>query len=74
VIRQQNKTHFLTDNGNKIVDCSFTRITDIDFLHQQLEGILGVVKTGLFANTLVNKVIVGNERVEVSIMDVTRLA
>lgn len=51
---------FVTDNGNYILDCSFSSITDPAQLHQQLKQLVGVVETGLFVN-MVDEVIVGEK-------------
>ena len=42
--------HYVTDNGNLIVDCHFDLILDPSTLNLQLHLIAGVVETGLFVN------------------------
>jgi ribose 5-phosphate isomerase A len=49
---------FETDNCNYIIDCSFTSIEEPLLLHQQINGIPGVVENGLFLN-MADIVIVG---------------
>ncbi len=39
---------YVTDNGNLIVDCRFSKITDAKGLESELNGIPGVVENGLF--------------------------
>jgi ribose 5-phosphate isomerase A len=52
---------FVSNNGNYILDCEFTSISDPDGLHQKIKLILGVVETGLFLN-MTDKVIVGEDK------------
>ena len=42
------KEIFISDNGNFIIDCSFTSIEQPAMLHQQINAIPGVVENGLF--------------------------
>lgn len=58
-IRQAGSTNFITDNGNLIVDCSFTTIKKPAQLNTQIHLIPGVVETGLFDGEHVSKIIVG---------------
>ncbi|MGB8332019.1 MAG: ribose-5-phosphate isomerase A, partial [Polyangiales bacterium] len=39
---------FVTDGGNRIVDCSFGAIADPETLEERLGRVVGVVETGLF--------------------------
>jgi ribose 5-phosphate isomerase A len=39
---------FVTDSGNRILDCSFGAIADPEQLEQQIGRIVGVVESGLF--------------------------
>lgn len=66
VVRTSEGKPFVTDNGNRIVDCRFTAIADPDSLSAAIKKIPGVVETGLFSGKLVKSVIVGNDRGEVS--------
>jgi ribose 5-phosphate isomerase A len=59
-IRQKEGVQFVSDNGNIILDCNFGTIPDPAELNLKLHMIPGVVETGIFVNTLVNTVIVGN--------------
>lgn len=47
-LRQKDGTHFLTDNGNYIIDSSFQEITHPRELEKNLNLIPGVVDNGLF--------------------------
>ena len=58
-IRKRDDKFFITDNGNLIVDCAFTKIEDPLTLDQQLKSIPGLVETGIFYHSLVSSVIVG---------------
>jgi ribose 5-phosphate isomerase A len=58
-LRLKDGKEFVTDNGNWIVDCAFTRIPDPEMLNIQLHLIPGVVETGLFISSMVHSVIVG---------------
>jgi ribose 5-phosphate isomerase A len=51
---------YLTDGGNKIVDCRFTTVDDPRALDRQLQCIAGVLETGLFLD-LCDTLIVGTE-------------
>ncbi|MCX5613780.1 ribose-5-phosphate isomerase RpiA [Bombella saccharophila] len=50
-----------TDNGNRILDCSFGPIEDVQALAARLDGIVGVVEHGLFPN-MATDVLVATER------------
>ncbi len=50
-----------TDNGNRILDCSFGPIGDVQALAARLDGIVGVVEHGLFPN-MATDVLVATER------------
>jgi ribose 5-phosphate isomerase A len=64
-LRLHDGHEFITDNGNRIVDCAFPPITDPVELGEALKRIPGVVEHGLFAKQLVSKVIIGYENGEV---------
>ena len=51
---------YLTDGGNKIVDCRFATVDDPKALDRQLQCIAGVLETGLFLD-LCDTLIVGTE-------------
>ncbi len=55
-----DKSIFLSDNGHYILDCSFGRIEDPALLHDQVNGIVGVMENGLFIQ-MANLVLVGNK-------------
>lgn len=59
-LRMSGDQLFITDNGNYIADCEFTRIEQASELHAALNLIPGVVENGLFIK-LATKVIVGDE-------------
>jgi ribose 5-phosphate isomerase A len=59
VIRRKDGKDFITDNNNRITDCSFSRIDDAVALNMQLHEIPGVVETGLFAKQMVSRLFVG---------------
>jgi ribose 5-phosphate isomerase A len=51
---------YLTDGGNKIVDCRFAAVDDPRAVDRQLQCIAGVLETGLFLD-LCDTLIVGTE-------------
>jgi len=57
-LRQKEKKHYVTDNGNYILDCDFYPINHPKTLHRELNNIPGVVENGLFID-LCTKVIIG---------------
>ncbi|HYK71761.1 MAG TPA: ribose-5-phosphate isomerase RpiA [Pseudoneobacillus sp.] len=59
-LRVRDDKVFVSNNGNYILDCEFTSISDPVALHQKIKLILGVVETGLFIN-MTDIVIVGEE-------------
>jgi ribose 5-phosphate isomerase A len=61
VLRVRNDKTFITENGNRIVDCQFDKITDPDLLSAAIRRIPGVVESGLFSGKLVKTVIVGRK-------------
>ncbi|AGB04384.1 ribose 5-phosphate isomerase [Aciduliprofundum sp. MAR08-339] len=65
-LRMQDKTPFITDNGNYIVDCKFNRIENPKILEEKIDKIPGVVEIGLFID-MANEVVVGKKE-EVEIM------
>ncbi|WP_028558938.1 ribose-5-phosphate isomerase RpiA [Paenibacillus pinihumi] len=58
VIRMSDGKTFISDNGNYIVDCAFGTIEDPVALEQQINGIPGVVESGLFTG-MASAVIIG---------------
>lgn len=68
-VRMISEKHFITDNGNMIIDCDFRKIENVDELSHQLNNIPGVVENGLFPKTMVHKVIVGYENGELKEMN-----
>ncbi|ALE52716.1 ribose 5-phosphate isomerase [Candidatus Thioglobus autotrophicus] len=50
---------FTTDNGNHILDIQGLKITDAKALETKLDGIVGVVTNGLFANRGANVLLLG---------------
>jgi ribose 5-phosphate isomerase A len=52
---------YLTDGGNKIVDCQFAAVDDARALDRQLQCIAGVLETGLFLD-LCDTLIVGTDK------------
>lgn len=48
VRRTADEQPYLTDNDHYIIDCSFIHISDAQDLHNQINGIPGVVENGLF--------------------------
>ena len=61
VLRVRSDKTFITENGNRIVDCQFDQIKDPDTLSAAIKRIPGVVETGLFSGKLVKTVIVGRK-------------
>jgi ribose 5-phosphate isomerase A len=58
-VRQLGNQVYLTDNGNLILDCSFSKgIADPELMHASIRSIVGVVETGLFLN-MAEQVIIG---------------
>ena len=47
-VREQDGRPFVTDNGNQILDCGITPLSDPAAFEQAILGIPGVVGTGLF--------------------------
>jgi ribose 5-phosphate isomerase A len=55
---------YVTDGGNRIIDCRFPRIEDPEALEHRLKQIVGVFETGLFVG-LCDLIVVGHpDRVE----------
>jgi ribose 5-phosphate isomerase A len=52
---------YLTDGGNKIIDCRFAAVDDPTTLDRQLQCVAGVLETGLFLN-LCDTLIVGTDK------------
>jgi len=61
VLRVRNDKTFVTENGNRIVDCQFNAIADPDALSTAIKRIPGVVETGLFSGKRVKSIIVGRK-------------
>jgi len=61
MLRVRNDKTFITENGNRIVDCQFDKISDPDLLSATIKRIPGVVESGLFSGKLVKTVIVGKK-------------
>ena len=49
---------FITDNGNYIVDLHIGKPMDINDVYDKVNGLTGVLETGLFIN-MCNRIIVG---------------
>lgn len=47
-LRQRNQQPFVTDNGNYILDCAISPLSDPGGFGQSIRAIPGVVETGLF--------------------------
>ncbi len=47
-VRRRDGSDYITDNGNKIIDCSFESIDQPETLERELDRIPGVVGNGLF--------------------------
>lgn len=60
VIRKKDNNVFITDNGNYIVDLHIGNLMDINDVCEKINGITGVLETGLFVN-MCNRIIVGTE-------------
>lgn len=65
VLRVQEGSRFISNNGNYIVDCEFESIQDPVKLHQKLKLLLGVVETGLFIGMTDILIIAGESEVKV---------
>ncbi|MBW7455210.1 ribose-5-phosphate isomerase RpiA [Paenibacillus sepulcri] len=57
-LRTVNNQPFVTDNGNYIIDCQFGAIEQPQQLHDEINGIPGVVINGLFIH-MADRVIIG---------------
>ena len=55
------REHFLTDQGNQILDVHDLDINDPIFIEQRINLILGVLDNGVFANCRPGKVIIGED-------------
>ncbi len=65
VLRKKNKTNFVTDSGNLIIDLHLNKILDSKKMEQQIKLIPGVVEVGLF-NNIADVVIIGrNDSTEI---------
>ena len=61
---------FVTDNGNYIIDCRFTSISDAHQLDKAIKQLPGVVESGLFTGIADVLVIGFKDRVEVRVRSV----
>lgn len=59
-LRMQEGAPFVTDNGNRILDCAFSGIASPEELHARIKLLPGVIETGIFAG-LADLVLVGGE-------------
>ena len=59
-LRQKDNKPFVTDHKHYILDCYFEKINDAAWMNNTLNGIPGVVETGLFVN-MATKIVVGYE-------------
>lgn len=50
VLRERDGKVFVTDNGNYIADLQLSAPMDIESVRSKLEGVVGVLETGLFLN------------------------
>jgi len=60
VIRMKDGNVFVTDNGNYIVDLHIGKLIDINDVYDKVNGITGVLETGLFIN-MCKCIIVGTD-------------
>ena len=58
LLREREDKTFITDNGNYILDCHFSSITDPATLEQRINNIPGVVESGLFVK-MARRIILG---------------
>jgi ribose 5-phosphate isomerase A len=58
LLREREAKTFITDNGNYILDCHFSSITDPATLEQRINNIPGVVESGLFVK-MARRIILG---------------
>jgi ribose 5-phosphate isomerase A len=65
VLRGRPESPFLTDNGNYIVDCRFSSISDATQLERAIKQLPGVVESGLFTGIADVLVIGFTDRLEV---------
>lgn len=59
-LRKKDEKIFITDNGNYIIDCAFGTIRDPGEINAAVDGIPGVVETGLFVQ-MAHTVVLGYE-------------
>jgi len=60
VLRLVGSVPFVTDNGNYIIDCSFSAIENPEMLDGEIKKVPGTVETGLFLG-IADTVIVGSD-------------
>lgn len=58
--RDEDGSPYQTDEGHLILDCRFLEIADPDELNARLNGLAGVIETGLFVN-LCELIVVGHD-------------
>lgn len=58
IIRMDGDKFFITDNDNYIVDLHIGRKMDISDVYDKVNGVTGVLETGLFIN-ICNRIVVG---------------
>lgn len=58
-IRMKGGSHYTTDNGNYIIDCSFETIPDPEAAQIAVKAVPGVLETGLFYSLKNCRVIIG---------------
>ena len=68
LIRNEAGKPYITDNGNIIVDCDFKKIQSVEWLHNSINAVPGVVENGLFLKTIVSKVFVADDSGEVQVI------
>ncbi len=56
-LRRNEQGIYETDNGNYILDCKYTNITQVNEVNAHLKTIPGVIETGLFHSSLVHLVV-----------------
>ncbi|WP_099467564.1 ribose-5-phosphate isomerase RpiA [Konateibacter massiliensis] len=59
-IRRKGGNIFITDNGNYIVDLHIGKPMDVNDIYNKVNGIIGVLETGLFINSC-KRIIVGTD-------------
>lgn len=65
ILRKERDAPFVTDNGNYIIDCRFSRIANALELESSIKLVPGVIESGLFVGMVDQLVIAFADRVEV---------